>query len=207
MRKLWGRLSSINVRKVVLAAQWMDVPLERVDAGAAFGIVQTAEYQAKNPNSLVPLLEEDDGFALWESNVIVRYLCSQHSAGDLYPQEIRERFDAERWMDWQQTTLNPAGRDAFVQLIRTAEGQRSQDKIAASIAATEPLLDMLERQLARSRFIAGDRFTMADIPISCEIHRWRGLPLEHRARPHLDAWYDAIRQAPAARGVLDLALS
>ena len=207
MRKLWGRLSSINVRKVVLAAQWLQVPLERVDAGAAFGIVQTPDYQAKNPNSLVPLLEEDGGFALWESNVIVRYLCAQHSSGDLYPHDLRERFDAERWMDWQQTTLNPAGRDAFVQLVRVAPAERSQDRVAASIAATEPLFDVLERQLARSRFVAGDRFTMADIPIACEMHRWGGLPLEHRSRPHLDAWYDAIRRSPAARGVLDLALS
>lgn len=205
MLKIWGRISSINVRKVVLAAQLLELPFERVDAGAAFGIVQTPEYKAKNPNALVPLLQDGD-WTLWESNVIVRYLCAREGS-PLYPQGLRARFEAERWMDWQQTTLNPASRDAFWQLIRTPAERRSQQAITASIAATEPLLAMLDAQLARQPFVAGDTFTMADIPVACEMHRWWGLDLPHPAHPHLQRWYDAIRKLPAARGVLDLALS
>ncbi|HMU81636.1 MAG TPA: glutathione S-transferase N-terminal domain-containing protein, partial [Microthrixaceae bacterium] len=71
MIRVWGRLSSINVRKVVIAAQLLGPPFERIDAGAAHGIVGTPDYLARNPNGLVHLLE-DDGFTLWESNVIVR---------------------------------------------------------------------------------------------------------------------------------------
>ncbi len=205
MLKIWGRLSSINVRKVVMTAQLLEIPFERTDAGAAFGIVQTPEYKAKNPNSLVPLIE-DDGFVLWESNVIVRYLGARHG-GTFYPHALAHRFDAERWMDWQQTTLNPAGRDAFVQLIRVAPEKRNQALIDASIAATEPLLDMLEAHLASCQFMAGDTLTMADIPIACEMHRWSGLPIAHAERPHLARWYAGMRALPAARGVLDLALS
>jgi glutathione S-transferase len=204
--RIWGRISSINVRKVVLAAQWLELPFERVDAGLAFGIVQTPEYKARNPNSLVPLLEDGD-FTLWESNVIVRYLCAQRPERALYPQALRARFDAERWMDWQQTTLNGAGREAFWQLIRVPADKRNTQAVAASVAATEPLLAMLDAHLARQRFMAGDAFTMADIPIACEMHRWWGLPLEHAPHPHLRRWYDGIRQQPAARGVLDLPLS
>ncbi len=118
MLKIWGRISSINVRKVVLAAQLLELPFERVDAGAGFGIVKTPDYLARNPNALVPLLEDGD-FALWESNVIVCYLCARHAASGFYPQDLRERFDAERWMDWQQTTLNPAGREAFTRTCNT----------------------------------------------------------------------------------------
>ena len=204
--RIWGRISSINVRKVVLTAQLLELPFERIDAGAAFGITKTTEYLARNPNALVPLLE-DDGFDLWESNVIVRYLCARHAPGRLYPENLRGRFDAERWMDWQQTTLNPAGREAFVQWIRTAPEKRNAAAIAASVSATEPLLAMLDARLQRQAFIAGDTLTMADIPIACEMHRWRGLPLEHPARPHLSRWYDGMRALPAARGVLDLPLS
>lgn len=205
--RIWGRISSINVRKVVLAAQWLQLPFERIDAGAAFGIVKTPEYVAKNPNSLVPMLEEADGFTLYESNVIVRYLAAKHSPGGLYPLELKQRFDAERWMDWQQTTFNPAGREAFVQLIRTPAEKRSSEKIEASVAATEPLLDVIDAHLASRAFIAGDAFTMADIPLACEMHRWFGLPLPRKPRAHLDRWYDGIRELPAARGVLDIALS
>lgn len=206
MLKVWGRISSINVRKVVFTAQLLGLPFERIDAGASFGITKTPDYLARNPNALVPLLEDGD-FTLWESNVIVRYLCARQPQAGLYPQDLRERFDAERWMDWQQTTLNNAGRDAFLQLIRTPAEQRRQDTIAASVAATEPLLAMLDAQLARQPYLAGERLTMADIPIACEMHRWWGLPLAHPGHPHLRRWYDGLRQLPAARGALDVPLS
>jgi len=206
MLKIWGRLSSINVRKVVLAAQWLGIAFERSDAGGRFGIVDTPDYRARNPNGLVPLIE-DDGFVLWESNVIVRYLCAKHSAGGLYPQELQARFEAERWMDWQQTTFNPAGRDAFIQLVRTPADRRSQEAVARSMAATDALLDLLERHLSTRPHMAGQATTMADFPIACEIHRWYGLPLERAPRPHLDRWYNAIVSHPAARGALDLPLS
>lgn len=206
MMVLWGRLSSINVRKVVFTLQLLGLPFERREAGGAFGVVRTPDYLAHNPNALVPLLD-DDGYMLWESNVIVRYLAARQGDTTLYPSDLQRRFDAERWMDWQQTTLNGAGREAFIQLVRTPAPQRRQDAIDASVAATEPLWDRLEAQLARRPYVAGDALTVADIPLACERHRWRGLPLQHRSRPHLDRWYDGIAGLPAARGVLDQPLS
>jgi glutathione S-transferase len=206
MLRIWGRISSINVRKVVLAAQWLGIPFERIDAGHEFGIVKTPGYVAMNPNSLVPTVEDGE-FRLWESNVVVRYLCAKHSMGGLYPATLEPRFDAERWMDWQQTTLNPAGRNAFVQLLRTPADKRQPQLVDESIAATEPLLRMLDAHLAQRAFMGGDAFTMADIPIACEIHRWRGTPVPQCELPHVDRWYAAIRSRDAARGVLDLALS
>jgi glutathione S-transferase len=206
MLKIWGRISSINVRKVVLTAQLLEVPFERIDAGAAFGITKTPQYLARNPNALVPLLEDGD-FELWESNVIVRYLCARHPEAGLYPQDLRDRFNAERWMDWQQTTLNRAGRDAFIQLIRTPQDKRNAQAVATSESATEPLLSLLDAHLAQRPFIAGEQLTMADIPIACEMHRWWGLPLRHAEHPHLRRWYEGLLQRPASRGALDVALS
>jgi glutathione S-transferase len=206
MLKIWGRLSSLNVRKVVVTAQELGVPFERVDAGASFGIVRTPDYLAKNPNSLVPVIE-DDQVQLWESNVIVRYLCARHAPDTLYPLALPARFDAERWMDWQQTTLNPAGRDAFVQWIRTPAERRNADAIAASVAATEPLLALLDRQLASRAFVAGDQLTMADLPLLAEVHRWVNLPQPRTALPHLDRWYAQLIARPSIRGVLDAPLT
>lgn len=208
MLRIWGRLSSINVRKVVWAAQELDLTFQRTDAGGQFGIVREAHYLNLNPNGLVPLIEDEEaGMVLWESNPIVRYLCARHSSGHLYPEDLRARFAAEQWMDWQQTTLNPAGRDAFLQWIRTPAAQRSEALIAASVAATEPLMALLDAHLARHAFMAGERFTMADIPVGCEIHRWWGLPQDRVARPHLERWYQAVSTRPGARGVLDQPLS
>lgn len=213
MLHLWGRMSSINVRKVVLCAQVLGIDLPRSDAGLAHGVVDTPGFRAQNPNGLVPLLQDGD-FTLWESNAIVRYLCAKHSAptlpaarGSLYPSDLQQRFNAERWMDWQQTTLNPAGSPGFKQWIRTAPEQRNAQVIAQSVAATEPLFALLDEHLSRHAFMAGDALTMADIPIACEVHRWWGLPQPRPAWPHLERWYAGWLALPASRGVLDLPLS
>ena len=215
MLQIWGRLSSINVRKVVWCAQELGLAFRRTDAGGAFGVVQTPTYRAMNPNALVPTIEDDadaggEHFRLWESNVIVRYLCARHSPGDLYPETLTARFDVERWMDWQQTTLNPAGREAFVQWVRTPDERRDAAAAQRSVQATEPLLARLDAQLATRAYLCGDRFTMADIPIGCELHRWFGLPADRYvgpAWPHLVRYFASLRDRPSARGVLDLALS
>jgi len=203
MLTIWGRLSSINVRKVVLAAQLLEIPFERLDAGGEFGIVNTPAYLERNPNAMVPLVQ-DDGFDLWESNVIVRYLCAKHSPGRMYPDDLRQRFEAERWMDWQQTTQNRAGREAFIQLVRTLPERRDAGEIARSMAQTSVLHAMLDEHLSRRAFMAGDALTMADIPIACEMHRWLQLPTEHAPLAHLHRWYRGIAALPAARGVLDI---
>ncbi|MFT4269085.1 MAG: glutathione S-transferase [Xenophilus sp.] len=209
MLNIWGRISSINVRKVVWCAQELGLDFQRTEAGGKHGVVQSPEYLAMNPNAMVPTLSDDDGFVLWESNVIVRYLCARHWTRQLYPEQLQERFDAERWMDWQQTTLNRASVGAFLQLVRTPPAERSAEAIAQSVAATEPLMAMLDAHLATRPFMAGERFTMADIPIGCEVHRWFGLPPAGHQRPawpHLERWFAGVQARAGARGVLDQAL-
>lgn len=206
MLKIWGRMSSINVKKVVWTAQELALDIQRTEAGGLFGVVKTPEYMALNPNSLVPVIEDED-YVLWESNVIVRYLCKKHSHGDMYPAGLHEQFDAEQWMDWQQTTLNPASRAGFWQLVRTPPEQRNAAVIAESNAAVEALMAVLDAHLANRNFMVGERFTVADIPIACEIHRWFGLPQERQSRPHIERWYERMRARQASKGVLDMLLS
>ena len=215
---LWGRISSLNVRKVVWAAQELDMAFQRTDAGASFGMTKTPEYLDKNPNALVPMMEDGD-FVLWESNVIVRYLCARYGANqNLYPEDLQPRFDAERWMDWQQTTFNRAGGPAFLQLVRTAPEARQPALIQASVSETEPLLTLLNTHLEHHAYMGGDAFGMADIPLGCEMHRWWGMRSslfeacgvprqEIQAFPHVQRWFGQLQQRPATRGVLDIALA
>ena len=205
MLKIWGRLSSINVQKVVWCARDLGCEFERIDAGGAFGVVDTPDFHRLNPNHKVPVIE-DDGLVLWESNAIVRYLCAKHPDAGLSPASLAERADCDRWMDWQATELTPALRDAFIQLVRTPPAQRQSALVDASIRQTEPLVAILDAALAGHRFIAGDRFTMADIPLGCAIHRWYGMPVERIARPNVSGWLDRVRQRPGAREVLALPL-
>lgn len=205
MLKIWGRLSSINVKKVVWTAQELGLDVQRTEAGGLFGVVKTREFMHLNPNSLVPVIEDED-FALWESNVIVRYLCAKHSAGQMYPTDLRERFAAEQWMDWQQTTMNPSSRPGFWQLIRTPPEQRDSALIAESNTVVEALMETLDAHLARQAFMVGEQFSMADIPVGCELHRWLNLPQTRLARPNIERWYDRLYTRQASKGVLDLGL-
>jgi len=212
MLNIWGRISSINVRKVVWCAQELGLDFQRTEAGGRFGVVQTPEYLRLNPNAMVPTIDDGEGpdrVTLWESNVIVRYLCAKHSPAKLYPEPLAARFDAERWMDWQQTTLNPVSGGAFRQWIRTPPEQRQPEAIAYSVHATEPLFALRDAHLADRPFMCGDNFTMADIPVGCEAHRWFGLPQTEYTRPawpHVERWFGDLRTRAGARGVLDLAL-
>jgi len=203
---IWGRLSSLNVRKVVWAAQETGVAFTRSDAGMAFGVVQTPEYLAMNPNALVPTLQDGD-FTLWESNAIVRYIFAKYGNEQLYPQDLAQRFDAERWMDWQQTTLNRESGGAFLQWFRTPADKRDPAVIARSTAATEPAMAQLNDHLATRTWMCGEHFSMADIPVACDVHRWFALPKPRPDWPHLERWFAAILARPATRGVLDLPLS
>jgi glutathione S-transferase len=204
--KLWGRISSINVRKVMWAAQVLKLPIERVDAGGKFGLLDTPGYHRMNPNAMIPVLQDGE-FTLWESNVIVRYLCEKYSSGALYPSEVQSRFDAERWMDWQQSELNRATGSAFVQWFRTAPEQRNMAIIEDSTRKTEHLLAILESHLQQHRYMAGDQLTMADIPILCEIHRWWALPQPRSSYPAIERWYAPLLAHEASAGVLDISMS
>ena len=206
MLRIWGRITSINVRKAVWTAQELGLEFERIDAGGAFGITKTPEYIAMNPNSVVPTLVDGE-FTLWESNVVVRYLCAKHALGHLYPVDLQERFNAERWMDWHQTTVSPSGRDAFWQLIRIPEPERDMQKVAASISSTVILLDRFEAHLSTTVYVAGSKLTMADIPMACEIHRWFGLNIPSKTRPYIEAWYAKMLARPGSKNVLTLPLS
>jgi glutathione S-transferase len=76
MLKIWGRPNSINVQKVMWTVSELGLEAERLDAGLEFGVVSEPWFKTYNPNRLVPTIE-DDGFVLWESNVIVRYLAAK----------------------------------------------------------------------------------------------------------------------------------
>jgi glutathione S-transferase len=203
MLVIWGRLSSVNVQKVVFAAGELGLAFERREAGGKFGVVQTPEYKAKNPNALVPTIE-DDGVVLWESNAIVRYLAARYGQGSLWPQEPAVRGAADSWMDWQQTSLNPAIGPAFLNLVRLPPDKRDPAAAQAALAKCEPMLAILDAHLARSPYLAGDAVTMAEMVVAPSVHRWLNLPAARQSRPHVEAWYAGLFAREAARQALPL---
>lgn len=201
MLKVWGRDNSVNVQKVLWACDEIGLAFQRIDAGGNFGVVDTPQYRALNPNGLVPTLD-DDGFVLWESNAIVRYLAARHSAGKLWPQEPRTRAEADRWMDWMISTFWPSFRPLFWNLVRTPADRRDAHAIEQSLARSAEILGWLDEHLQTRPYIAGDQFTMGDIPMGCAIWRWLALPIARPGYPALQRWFDRLAERPAYRAVV-----
>ena len=205
MLTLWGRTTSVNVQKVLLCLAELDLPFTRIDAGLSFGVVSTPAYRAMNPNSLVPTLD-DDGFILWESNSIVRYLAATYGRDKLWIEDIKQRCSADRWMDWQLSKFGPALGPAFIGLIRRP-GSTPPDKIEASRLASNKLMGFLDDHLAHNRNISGEAFATADCVLAPLVHRWYNLPIDRDKTPHLDRWYAALMQRPPASSVLPTPIS
>jgi glutathione S-transferase len=150
-----------------------------------------------NPNALVPTLEEEDGFTLWESNTIVRYLAAKHGSSTLEPADLRRRALAGKWMDWQLSVMGPALTPVFWGLIRTPPEKRDAEAIAAGKERTIAAAQILDRQLAQTAYVAGDAFSYGDIPVGVMTYRLVQLIPERPAMPHLERWYAAISSRPA----------
>jgi glutathione S-transferase len=196
--QVWGRVNSINVQKVLWVLEELKVPYERVDAGMAFGVVNEAFYKKMNPNARVPTID-DDGFVLWESNVIVRYLAAKHGAGALYPSELRARAESERWMDWASFHVSSAMGPAFLGLIRTPADKRNLAQIDAAAEATAQQFQVLEQSLEGRNYVAGPSFTMGDIVVGVNVYRWYALDVKRPHVPRIEAYHERLKQRPAFR--------
>jgi glutathione S-transferase len=199
MITVWGRTNSVNVMKVLWLLEELGLDHRRIDAGGAFGRTRDADYLAMNPNATVPTLVMPNGFTLWESNTILRYLCRTQPGGNaLYPEAAEARADVERWMDWQLAVLGEPMRVIFWTFVRTPEAERDLPAAARARDSAERLWRMVEARLGETGFIAGG-FSIADIVLGCFVHRWFALPVARPDMPVLRGWYERLLHRPAYR--------
>jgi len=198
MLKILGRKSSSNVQKVLWCCGELQIPFEREDIGAEYGGNHESAYLALNPNGRVPTIL-DDGLVLWESNAIVRYLSAKHGVGTLWPSDLKARADADRWMDWQQTTLASDMRTLSRTLLKTPPDATPQAQLESAMQGALRAWHILDAQLAKAPYLAGHTLTMADIVFGNAVYRWHTLPFERPRLPHVRAWYDRLAERPAYR--------
>jgi glutathione S-transferase len=191
MLKIWGRANSANVQKVTWCCAEIDLPFDREDTGGEFGRTRDPDMLARNRNARVPTVD-DDGFVLWESNAIVRYLAAKHAMGTLYPEDLQARADADRWMDWQQTTVLGPMTTIFWGLVREP-GRFTKAQIEQAIEEAVAVWQILDQRLEGRDWLLGDTFTMADIPLGIQAYRWLTLVDKRPAMPAFEAWYERVR--------------
>ena len=203
MLKIWGRTNSLNVQKALMALEEAGVAYERFEAGLAFGVVNTPEYRQMNPNGLVPTID-DDGFILWESNSIIRYVCARYAPAlwPADPQGARQR----RAVDGLAAHHLARSRQRPLPATHQEDVGPPSESLEKARSACARNFAVLDEVLSRQPFMTGETFGIADCSIAPVAHRWLNLPVERPAAPHLDAWFARVRARPSAR-VLELPLS
>ncbi len=195
MLKIWGRTTSSNVQKVLWTCAELDIAFERVDWGGPFGGNKDPAYLAMNPNGLVPTVQ-DGALIIWESNTIIRYLCATRGGEWLHPRDPAQRTEVERWMDWELASLAQPMAVMLVGYYRTPPERRDANALEAARLRAIELWTILERQLERGPYVAGESFSLADITLGMFGHRWHAYPIERPNLPRLRAWYERIGERP-----------
>ena len=193
---IWGRLSSCNVQKALWALEEVGVDYARIDAGGDFGGLDTPEFLAMNPTGQIPVLRDGD-VTVWESDAVVRYLAARYGGDALWSEDPAERTRVDQWMSWATMSLYPDWIDLFWKLVRTPPDRRDLAAIRGHAERTAARLTFLDHQLADRPYIAGDRFTIADIPAGMVLYRWFEMELDRPSLPNVEAWYQRLRLRPS----------
>lgn len=198
MLKVWGRRNSFNVQKVLWLVGELGLAYEHIPAGGVHGGLDTPEFLAMNPHGRIPVIA-DDGHTVWESQAIMRYLAARHGGERFWPAEPAARSYPDRWMEWAQTTLQPDFLGVFVGFFRTPEAKRDWPTIRAAVSRCADHFRLLDRILAQRPYLAGDAFTMGDMPAGATLYRYFNLEIERPSVPNVEAWYERLRERAAYR--------
>lgn len=196
MLRIWGRRSAFNVQKALWAIGELDLPHEHIEVGGAAGGLYNPEFRALNPHGRIPVID-DDGLIVWESNSIVRYLAAKYGAGHLWDADPAARSLADRWMDWGLATAQRDFQDLFWAFYRKPAKDHDHAFIAERLARCTADYRLLDEHLATQPWLAGERFTMADIPVGTTLYRYFTLDIERPEIPHVEAWYARLCDRPA----------
>lgn len=199
MLRIWGRRSSYNVQKVLWLVGELGLEHEHIPAGGDVGGLDAPGFLAMNPHGMIPVIA-DDGLIVWESHAILRYLAARHGGERFWPSDPGVRSQADRWMDWAQTSLQPAFlTGVFWGFYRTPEPQRNWPAINRNLARCAELFGRLDRWLEARAFMLGDELSLADIPAGVALYRYFELEIERPPLPNVESWYGRLQQHEAYR--------
>lgn len=206
MLKIWGRATSTNTQKVIWCCEELAIHYERTDVGGKFGGLDDPDYRARNPNGLIPTID-DNGFVLWESNAILRYLASGDEQRRLLPETRQAAAPIDQWLDWQMVALGLRLRSLFL-LHRRPAAAPAGETLESVEQSVNHAFKILDRSLAELDYAAGaQRFSIADIALGISTHRWFSLDIERPTLPALQAWYGRISTRPAFASIASLPLN
>ena len=190
---------TVNCRKVLAGLKMLgvDYTLSKVDYFK--GEQKSEEFKKINPNAALPAMKDGD-MVLWESNAILQYAADKHCKTEYYPTDPAKRADVNRWLLWEAASWFPS---CYVYLVENCVkpllgGAPDQAVLDGEAANFHKLAGILDERLSNSKWLCGDRPTIADIAIAApmHLHEWSKLPLDKH--PNLRRWISTcVEQLPA----------
>lgn len=200
--KLYDSQTAPNPRRVrvFLAEKGVTIPTEQVDIAAAAN--RSAEFRQKNPLGGVPVLQLDDGTFLAESVAICRYIEETHPQPPLMGTDARDRALVEMWQRRMELEVFGPISQVFRNLHPFFAGRIPQVPEWGEVCRkhAEASFAWLDRELAQREFVAGDRYTIADITALCGIDFGRVSKIRIPAElANLTRWHAAVSARPSAK--------
>jgi len=189
-----------NCYKVRLAAKQLGIAIALKDYGLFDGLTRTPDYLAKNPNGRVPMLEFDDGRCLAESGAILWYLAE---GTPLVPQDRFARAQALQWMFFEQYSHEPyvAVARFWLAYAPKAELDKKRHLVGEWHEKGSAALGVMETQLNRREWFAGDAYSIADIALYAYTHCAEEGGFELARYPNVSAW---LARVAATKGYVPL---
>ena len=198
MIRVWGRRSAFNVQKVLWALAELELEFEHIEAGGKSGGLDSPEFLAMNPNGRIPVVCDGD-LTVWESHAILRYLAARYGQAGLWDDDPAVRSLADRWMDWGQTALQPDFMALFWGYYRMPEQQRDARRIKGAADRCADHLRLLGSHLASQPWVAGEHFTIGDIPVGTALYRYFEMGYPVPELPQVRAFYRRLADRPGYR--------
>ncbi|MCO5064613.1 MAG: glutathione S-transferase family protein [Rhizobiaceae bacterium] len=187
--------------ELTLASAFMGPGGHISKGGEPFGIVNTPEYRAMNPNGTLPTIKDGD-YVLWESNAILAYIALKY-APDLYGNDVETFGRAIGWGSWANEHLDPITTYLVLHITRLASHLRDPALAEKGKAEMPKQVKTLDDQLAKQSYLAGDSFTIADISVGPAIHRWVLFDPDRPRFPHVEEWYARLcERAPFQKHII-----
>lgn len=200
MIKVWGRASSSNVQSVMWCIAELGLPHERIDAGLMYGVNNTPDYLAMNPNGTIPTLIDGDEPAMWESGAILRYLANSYADEPFWPKDPLRRADVDRWAEWAKVSVQMNfNAPIFWPVVRLPAEKRDDENLQGAITTFENKLRIAQDQLKNHSFLVGDNLTLADIQFGHILYRYFELEIARADLPEISRYYELLTAMPNYR--------
>jgi len=194
MLKVYGFPLSIPSNKVRFVANHMGLDYEFLPVNLLAGEHMSEEHLKLHPAGKVPVMD-DDGFILFESGSIIKYLAHKHGS-PLYPEGIQERADVDKWTDFVTIHVAAAlNRVIFNRLLAPVVGVEVDERsLKDGLSFLDRFLPVVENQLSQNPFIAGDKLTLADFNLLSVLDPAEAAQVDLSPYPNITAWRSKLQQ-------------